>query len=89
MIDEVTIGELARRLDGLERSIGRQFDSVTRQITSLSFVSRDAYEAQREAIMERLIELEEGRKWMARAVITALLFPVITAIIIVLVVGGG
>jgi hypothetical protein len=62
MPDEITMGELARRLDRFENRIDHQFVSVLRQIESLQFVSRDAFDA----LLARVDDLEEVATWRYR-----------------------
>jgi hypothetical protein len=62
MPDEITMGELARRLDRFETRIDQQFVGVHRQIESLQFVSRDAFDA----LVARVDDLEEVSTWRYR-----------------------
>jgi hypothetical protein len=62
MPDEITLGELARRLDRFESRIDQQFVGVHRQIESLQFVSRDAFDA----LVDRVDALEESGQWRYR-----------------------
>lgn len=66
--EAVTMGELARRLDRFESRIDAQFGGVHRQIESLQFVSRDAFNA----LVERVDQLEEAGKWRYRLLAGAL-----------------
>jgi hypothetical protein len=68
MPDEITMGELARRLDRFETRIDQQFVGVHRQIDSLQFVSRDAFDA----LVNRVEGLEESSQWRYRLLAGAL-----------------
>lgn len=84
MADDVTMGELARRLDRVETRITEQFSDMHRQLEGLQFVHRDTYLVQMSAITDRLEALEEKNTWIARALVTSIIFPVIVAIILAL-----
>jgi hypothetical protein len=84
MPEDVTMGELARRLDRLEMRQGEAFTEVHRQIDNLQFVHRDTYLVQMTAMSDRLETLEEKNRWMARASVTSIIFPVIVAVILAL-----
>jgi hypothetical protein len=68
MPDEITMGELARRLDRFETRIDQQFVGVHRQIDALQFVSRDAFDA----LANRVDALEESSQWRYRLLAGAL-----------------
>lgn len=85
MADDVTMGELARRLDRVEGRIAEQFGDMHRQIEGLQFVHRDTYLVQMAAMTARLETLEEKNRWTARALVTSIIFPVIVAITLALV----
>ena len=69
MPDDVTIGELARRMSSLERRMDDGFQNVNRSLAALQFVHIDRYEAdqrslvrQVEAIDARHVELQATTK---------------------------
>lgn len=84
-MDDLTIGELGRRLDGFERRIEQRLNSIDRHIESLQFVHRDTYNVEVGNLARRVDDLEESKRWFARGLITALLFPVLVAIILAVV----
>lgn len=55
---EVTIGELDRRVDRLERAMEAGFQGLREEIQRLSFVSAAVYAADRSADQERIRRLE-------------------------------
>lgn len=59
MADDVTLGELARRLDRLEEAIDRRLEAI-----------------------------EEGRKWLLRAMFSAIASPIVVAVILAFVIKG-
>lgn len=85
MADDVTLGEVVRRLDSLEKRMDGNFGNVTRQLENLQFVHRDTYSVQMAAVVDRLEALEESKAWVARGLVTCLIFPVVVAIILAVV----
>lgn len=85
----VTIGELARRMTGIERRMDLGFEHVQRSIEKLQYVHVDRYDAERSAITERLATIEATARWLSRAVSGALITAVIGAIVTILVARGG
>jgi hypothetical protein len=92
LADEITTGELGRRITALEDTIGRrqdkfevtvssQFDRMSHQITGLQFIHRDTYDAHRASDLARLDELEEGRRWLNRLVAGSIVVPILVLII--------
>jgi hypothetical protein len=88
-MDEPTLGELNRRLDSMERRFEAEFGKLGRSIDSLQFVHHDQYRAERDAIVHRVDELEDTHKWIVRAVVASILFPLIVTIVGVVLIGGG
>lgn len=86
---DVTIGELARRMTGIERRMDQGFDHLQRSIESLRYVHTDRYDAERDAITARLAAMEASNRWLSRAVSGALITALITAVVTVLVARGG
>ncbi len=84
MPDDVSMGELARRLDRFETRVDNQFAAMHRQIESLQFVSRDAYTA----LVERVDALEEGSKWRYRLLAGALVTLAVALIGVVMTLVG-
>lgn len=88
--DDITLGELGRlvgalKADFVERtnSLERRFDEratgLSSQIQALQFVHRDTYEAEKDSQNRRLADLEEARRWLVRALATAIVFPLVVA----------
>jgi hypothetical protein len=87
MPEDITMGELARRLDridqqieGVERRLDQKFVGVHRQMESLQFVSRDAFDA----LVARMDSFEEDSKAKYRIHAGGLLTLTIALITIVL-----
>lgn len=59
MADEVTLGEVVRRLDRFEDSIDKRLEAI-----------------------------EEGRKWLLRAMFSAIASPIVVAIVVAVVLKG-
>ena len=59
MADDVTLGEVVRRLDRFEEAVDRRLEAI-----------------------------EEGRKWLLRAMFSAVASPIIVAIVVALVLRG-
>lgn len=87
--DPVTLGELSRRIDNMEHRFEQAFTKLGQSIDSLRFVNLDQYRAERDADRHRIAELEDQNTWMIRAVVTAILFPLIVAAIAAIILGGG
>lgn len=89
--EDVTLGELARRLDAFEQRVDRQFAANRQQIESLTFVQRDVYEVRHQALIDRVVmdeeridALEEAKKWTIRTFVMAFIFPVLAAVLVAL-----
>lgn len=68
-MDDVTQGELVRRLDTIER---RQYD----------FVSKDVYERDINEIRGDTREIKESQKWAARLIIAQFVTLIIALVVI-------
>lgn len=77
MPDDVTIGELARRMDALDRRMTTGFEGVGRQIASMNVVHTDRYDADRRADDRRMEAIED--KYEEQAATTKKLWWVIVA----------
>lgn len=87
--DPITLGELSRRFDSMERRFELEFSKLGRSIDGLQFVHLDQYRAERESDRHRIDELEDTIKWLVRAVVASILFPLIVVVTGVVLVGGG
>ena len=83
--DDVTLGELARGLAGLEGRINRKFDEIGATIGALQFVTRDVYDIQVQQLRDELAEIQERNRWVARTMVAAFLFPFLVALAVGLV----
>lgn len=88
MPDEITVAELGRRIDQIERQIGQNFSRLDRQLESLAFVHRETYGAERSAMQADLDDLKDKIKWISRTVAGSLI-TAITAAIVALAARGG
>lgn len=77
MSDDVTIGELGRRMTGLESRMTEGFIAVRTQISALKFIGNDRYEADRRADDRRFEAIED--KYEEQAATTKKLWWVIVA----------
>lgn len=82
MPDDLSNGEIARRMDRLELRYDVRFDRIDHKLDSLQFVHRDTYNAHLTALTDRIESLEENSAWLKKAIIGQILFPVIVALIL-------
>jgi hypothetical protein len=87
--DEITTGELARRIDRVERQLADGFKEVNRTIESQQFVHVDRYDADTRANDRRVAALESTLKWQARTLGGALLAVLAETLLLVFVARGG
>ena len=84
--DDVTLGELSRNITAMRGDFDRRFMEVNARLDNLQFVSRDVYTAQMAAVNERVSDLEDSHKWLARlaatAVVLGLLAPAFVALVV-------
>lgn len=83
---EVTLGELSRSLASLEGRLYQMFGDVNRRLDNLQFVTRDVYDLQVKQLNERIVELEEARRWTTRTLVVSFLFPLLVAALVATVV---
>ena len=76
MSDDVTNGELARRMADLAARLERLDRKLDR-----SYIHRDVYLSDKAAFGNRLEVLEEKAQWAPRQFLTAILLPTVTALI--------
>lgn len=89
MSDDVTLGEVSRRLAALEHQFTAGVDRLGNRIDALQFVHRDVHRADVAAVRAELAverartdELEEDKKWMRRALLTGLLLPIVLSLLL-------
>jgi hypothetical protein len=87
--DEITTGELARRIDRVERQLTDGFREVNRTIESQQFVHIDRYDADRAALDHRVTQLEDRSTWLSRTVGATLFMAVVSVALTFLVARGG
>lgn len=87
--EEVTIGEVWRRLEGLERRIDSGFSRLDRSIDALQFVHQDVYASNQRAIWDAINETKGKITWVTRTVAGALIVAVITALLGLFAARGG
>ena len=68
---EVTLGEVARSLVALEGRINGKFTDVNRRLDNLQFVTRDVFDLSTQQQAERIKDLEDTNRWMARALVSS------------------
>ena len=87
--DDVTIGELGRRMATMENRMEAGFLSVAQSIQGLSFVHTERYEAERVASEHRLGDIEATLRWVTRAIFGAILTVVTSLIVAFFAATGG
>lgn len=76
--DDVTLGEVVRRLEASDTANARRFDDLQETLqtyhrdTEARYVSKDVYEAQRHTSDSRLTKLEATNVWIVRTGVGAL-----------------
>lgn len=72
MSDDVTLGELARRVDRLETTMQAGFAQLGEKMDRLPYVQAGTYESDKDATRDRLTKVEtaqdrhDGRAWQVR-----------------------
>ncbi len=84
--NDVTLGELARRLSSMETRIDGKFGDVNRRLDGLTFVGQDVHALAMKQVTDRLELLEESKRWTTRTLIASFIFPVMVAVLVALVV---
>lgn len=98
MTDDVSTGEIARRLDSLQGAQAREMESLRADIARLAekLVGKPEYNEYRDRVGERIggiearIDVMEGRvsAW-GRVVLTSLAMPILVGLVLWLVTRGG
>ena len=84
--DDVTLGELSRNITAMRGDFDRRFMEMNSRLDNLQFVSRDTYSVQMQSVTDRIEDLEDARKWVARTVGAAFLVAFLAPIFVALVV---
>ena len=88
MDDDVTLGELARRVDRLETAMTEGFRELRDEIRNLAFVPAGVYASDQSALRERIQQLEkradrvDNRAWHVRASLLIAAFSGLLSLII-------
>lgn len=89
MGDEVTLGELARRIEAMERRIDVRFSVIDRRLESLQFITADRYNAEQIAVHAEIAEIKDKIKWVSRTIGGVLITLVSSAVLTLLAARGG
>jgi hypothetical protein len=87
--DEVTTGELARRMDRLDRRVDDGFRQIGVQLANQPYVHEDVYDVDKAAIERRVGELEDRSKWVTRTFAAALMGVLLVQVLQLLFARGG
>lgn len=85
MSDDITTGEVVRRLDRFEKTTADAFKELGQKLDSMNVVYRDVYEADQKLTAEKFERIEErlrDQKSRARALLDGVAFPVLVAVIV-------
>lgn len=87
-MDEITTGELSRRLERLEMwthsfesKVDRQYTLLQTSIATLGFVSKDVYEANLKSIREEMDGIKRIAMWALGAIVSVVIGAVLVSII--------
>lgn len=95
MAREPTLGEVADDLRELRDAVDKNGDELRRAVDRLTeqiaetYVRKDVYEARHGTLIDRVAKVEERQTWSTRTAVTALLLPILVAVIVALVLTGG
>lgn len=81
----VTLGELGRRLSGLERRFDARAQELGDKIDKLQFVHRETFEAKHGALETRVNKLEEAKQFFGRSLFVSFILPIVVAVILAVV----
>lgn len=87
--NDITLGEITRRLDRMEKSTTEGFRAIEAKLERLPFVTLDKYTPEREALVSRLDTLEERAKWVSRTIAGAIVTMVASVILTLIAARGG
>lgn len=85
---DVTLGEIARNVAALRSDMGDRFAQINRRLDNLEYVPRGEHNLQVKELADRITDLEDAKRWIARATVVSFLFPVLVAAVVALVVLG-
>lgn len=87
--EEITVGEIWRRLDSVERRIETGFSRLDRSLESLQFVNQDVYHSDQRALWAAIKDIQGKQTWVARTIAGALITTAITVLLALLAARGG
>lgn len=76
-------------MDDLQARVDVGFDRMTSQIAALKYVTIDRYDAEQNALRERVTRMEQSNVWLSRTVIAILISALVTALTAVVMARGG
>ena len=86
---EPTLRELERRIDDMAVRVDTGFRDTAAAIASLKYVTLDRYQAEQDALRERVARMEQSNVWLSRTVIAILISAIVTALTAVVLARGG
>lgn len=92
---EPSTDELAEDLARIERAVERGASETRAAIEALAakmeqtYVRQDVYDARHSILMSRVDKVEERSTWLGRTAVTALLLPILVAIVAAVILAGG
>lgn len=91
--DDVTLGELGRRVDRLDDQMNKGFEAMRNEIRNLSFVPAGVYASDQGATNQRINRLEqrsdtaEQRGWQVRVAIIMAVFSTLLTVVVAIFLG--
>jgi hypothetical protein len=87
--DEVTLGEVKRNLDAFRADVDRRFVSLENKLASRDFVLQAVYDRDKIESDRRILQLEDDKRFIFRALFTVVAAFVIESVFIAVSLGGG
>lgn len=82
MNDEVTMGELTRRLDRTDEALRLGFADVQASIHALDIITRAEYRSDHTSVLQRIEDLESAQQWLTRTIIGLVLVALIGGVLV-------
>ena len=86
---EPSMRELERRLDDLQVRVDQGFRDMAAQVASLKYVTLDRYQAEQDALRDRVTRIEQSNVWLSRTIVAILISAIVTATTAVVMARGG
>lgn len=86
---EPTLRELERRIDDMAARVDQGFRDMTAQVAALKYVSIDRYQAEQDALRDRVSRMEQSNVWLSRTIVAILVSAIVTALTAVVMARGG